>query len=306
MSDLVTFTYAALEPALADRLRGQAERIRQRIAGQTESMIETGRDLAAVKASTEHGTFIAWVEAECGIHPRMAQMYMRAAEWAEANTKLISHLQPTAVLKLSGKSTPADVVATVTERIENGEAVTPTTVEGLLREAREEKKEQERLAKEAALPKRTREARAAREAREAKERDEDHRKRAEEKEGAARESDELAGILVRHLDNEILEHVKSLLLNKSVTKEYHCYMDGKGTWRVRLVDVIEALQRREGASTHRGALPKYTDLPIKLDADDDPVDEGGIMDLWVREATDTFTPPSFAPIEQRDWEQDAA
>lgn len=304
MSELVPFSYSVLTPDLADRLQKQAERIRSRITTQTEAMIETGRDLAAAKEGTEHGTFLSWVEAECGISPRLAQMYMRAAEWAGENTKLISYLQPTAVLKLSGKSTPADVVATVAERIENGESVTPTAVEVLLREAREEKKEQERLAKEAAVPKRTREARAARLAREAQERDEWYERQTEERGKAARESDELADILVRQLDHKTLERVKSLLLNKSVTKEYHCYMDGdsKGTWRVRLVDVIEDLQRRDGASTSLETTPSYTDLPIKPDERETPVDEGAIPSPLDKD----FEPPVRTPT-GREWElEDAA
>lgn len=159
MTGLVAFSYSVLAPELADRLRGQAERIRQRIAGQTEAMIEIGRDLAAVKASTEHGTFLAWVAAECGIHPRMAQMYMRAAEWAEANTKLISHLQPTAVLKLAGKSTPPEVHQEVELRVDRGERVTPTAVDDLLWVARDRRRREK---EEAKLSERTRQARAKR------------------------------------------------------------------------------------------------------------------------------------------------
>ncbi len=117
---LVPFTYADLDPALADRPRSQAERIRQRIEGQTQAMIETGRDLTAVKDNMAHGTFLAWVEAECGISPRLAQMYMRAAEWSDENAKSISLLPPTVVLKLSSKSVPDGVRQDIVKRFEAG------------------------------------------------------------------------------------------------------------------------------------------------------------------------------------------
>ncbi|GAB4073111.1 DUF3102 domain-containing protein [Ancylobacter sonchi] len=72
------FDYNTVPTDVAAALRGQAERIRLRIAQGTDDMLETGRDLLAAKASMKHGEFSRWVEAELGITVRSAQTMMRA------------------------------------------------------------------------------------------------------------------------------------------------------------------------------------------------------------------------------------
>ncbi len=116
-----------------------ADRIRERHARVTADMIGIGQDLAEARAMVPRGAFIAWVERDVGITPRLAQMYMRAAEWAADNTKLISHLKPTAVLKLAAKATPAEVVQQVETQIARGEPVSVADVDKFLCEARRAK-----------------------------------------------------------------------------------------------------------------------------------------------------------------------
>lgn len=94
--------YKDLSTDLEERLRSQATRIRQRINAQTQAMLETGRDLAAVRDEIEHGIFEQWVESECGITSRLARMYIRAAEWTDNECeyrKLVSDLEPTVVIE---------------------------------------------------------------------------------------------------------------------------------------------------------------------------------------------------------------
>ncbi len=69
-----------------------AERVRQRIRRTTTDIIETGRDLLVVREKLEHGQFTDWLDTEFGMSDRSAQLYMRAAEWAEGKTEMISDL----------------------------------------------------------------------------------------------------------------------------------------------------------------------------------------------------------------------
>ncbi|MEF2548527.1 site-specific DNA-methyltransferase [Aurantimonas sp. E1-2-R+4] len=237
---IIPFDYGSVAPDLAGRLRKQAERIRERVTQQTKDMIETGRDLAAVKEATAHGTFAAWVEAECGITPRLAQMYMRAAEWSGENAKLISHLQPTAVLKLASKSTPEEVRQTVEERVSRGESVAPRIVDELLRDAREKKKADAVAAEEAALSKRTRESRRLRAERIARERDETHLRYEAKRRASAEACAELAALLVEHLPANALSRARDIFDSGDIPQSQ--YESGERV--VPLVRDMDAL--REG------------------------------------------------------------
>lgn len=139
---LAPFSYSEVEHGLAESLRKFALDIRGRHAGIANEMVQIGKALSAAKEGADHGTFLSWLISEVGMQPRVAQMYMRAAEWAEAapNAKLISHLQPTAVLKLSAKSTPPVIVEAVAEKVAAGETVSISTIDTLLSGARDERR----------------------------------------------------------------------------------------------------------------------------------------------------------------------
>lgn len=191
----------------ADFLRIAAARILGRHSRVTDEMVEIGKELAVVRAATEHGLFIDWLEREVHMEARLAQKYMRAAEWAIANAKLVSHLQPTAVMELAAKSTPATVIEAVEQRVNAGEVVSPTVVRALLSNAREEKRVRERREKEDSATKRTKEARKARLEREEKERAErlERQKQLENRSRATREM--IAAFLVRYLPEDALNTI---------------------------------------------------------------------------------------------------
>ncbi|MGB3273695.1 MAG: hypothetical protein WBA66_12475 [Xanthobacteraceae bacterium] len=207
------FSYSALSSDIADRLRRQAERIRERVARTAQDMIETGRDLAAVKSCTEHGTFTAWVEAECGITPRLAQMYMRAAEWASDKSEIVSLLQPTAILKLSAKSTPNDIQLDVIERVRSGVHVTPREIDGMLYTARKEKKERERHERMSPATRKKREAERIARA----EREQEQKRQREETQVKNRDdAKRLTRILVSHVPHDQINDILAIMLNVSI------------------------------------------------------------------------------------------
>jgi hypothetical protein len=139
-----SFDYAAIPPETATALRAQACRIRTAVKSTTETILQVGEDLIAVKQSIEHGRFRAWIEAECGFSVRTAENYIRAAEFADGKSATVALLQPATVYRLAAKSAPPAVVDEVIRRAENGDVVSDGDVVAALKVAKQEKRTAER------------------------------------------------------------------------------------------------------------------------------------------------------------------
>ncbi len=114
---VAAFSYAAISPAVEAAARAAAERIKRRLIS---SIIETGRDLLAVKLEMSHGMFGAWIEAEFGMNVRTAQRYMGAARLAAGKGDIVSRLPAATIYALSAPSAPATVVSEVLAAAEGG------------------------------------------------------------------------------------------------------------------------------------------------------------------------------------------
>ena len=90
------FDYAILDPAVADKARAAADRIRTLTRAAVQ---DVGRELLAIKKQVERGQFTAWVKHECGINIRTAQRAMNAAQLVAENDKL-SYLPQDGLLAL--------------------------------------------------------------------------------------------------------------------------------------------------------------------------------------------------------------
>jgi Protein of unknown function (DUF3102) len=132
------FAYDELDATVAAALKQQAMKIRDQIKVTCSAIIETGRDLIAVKQQLGHGRFAAWVEAECGFSDRTARRYMRAAEFAADKSDTVSVLNPTTLYMLAANSTPTAVVADVIRRVEAGETVTDENLRKMINGAKDE------------------------------------------------------------------------------------------------------------------------------------------------------------------------
>lgn len=133
------FDYQAMDPNAARDARAAVERYRSR---QKAYVIDTGRDLLAIKAQLEHGLFLEWVQSEIGMTPRSAQRAMAAAEVLGDKSDTVSYLPPTVLYELSAPSTPEPVRTAVLRRIEAGEAVRAETILDEVREGRDEARKQ--------------------------------------------------------------------------------------------------------------------------------------------------------------------
>jgi hypothetical protein len=141
MSDTLVaqrFNYSALPTDVADTARAVADRIKGRHKRQMEAIIETGRDLLAMKELLEHGQFQEWLHAEFAWTDRTARNYMQVVEQFADKTEIISDLPPTEVYRLASPSTPSSVRDTVVSRLEAGERIEPVEVRELVRAAKEE------------------------------------------------------------------------------------------------------------------------------------------------------------------------
>src|SRR3954447_14910586 len=92
---VVAFDYDTLAPEIAAEARAAPGRINERIRAYQGAIIEAGRDLLAIKERLEHGSFLAWIEAEFGMTGRTAQNYMMAASVFGDKCETVSYLPPT-------------------------------------------------------------------------------------------------------------------------------------------------------------------------------------------------------------------
>ncbi len=138
------FDYATLPTEIADDARAVAARIRARMR---DSIIETGRDLLAMKAKLQHGQFTAWLQGALDINVRSAERYMGAARFANEKGDTVSLLPTAALHLLAAPSAPDLARETAVARLRNGERVTTDDVRVLVQETREAARRAEAQAK---------------------------------------------------------------------------------------------------------------------------------------------------------------
>jgi hypothetical protein len=125
---------------LSEELESAARRVRSRLKNMSSEIIEIGRELRTVKHRLEHGHFLEWVEKQCGLSPRIAQLMMKAAEWAEGRCEIVTHLEPTAIYLLAAPSTPESVREEVLSRLEEGQTPGIQLVKDMIRATKEHKR----------------------------------------------------------------------------------------------------------------------------------------------------------------------
>ena len=119
LSQSTAATIASLEPSQAS-LQKIATRIRNLSRKASGSIVEIGQGLLSVKAETAHGTFIYWVENDCGLTRRSAQNYMRVAAFVADKSASVALLSPAVLYRLAAKSTPAEIVSAVLRLVDGG------------------------------------------------------------------------------------------------------------------------------------------------------------------------------------------
>ena len=195
-SQAPTFDYGIVGANVASDLRDAARRIRERLA---RSVIESGRDLLAIKGQLKHGQFVAWIEAECALSLRSAERMMAAAEWAKGKNDTVSHLPPTVIYALSAPSTPPEIHDAALAKIEAGARVDPKTLNDEIAEA---KRKAAQAARRARLSPEERARRDRREARRKREIQKDHREWQRELDRRDQAVNELADFLSKEVADQ--------------------------------------------------------------------------------------------------------
>ena len=119
-----TFDYRIVPQNQAKELRQFAVNIQSSGRLLTRFAINMGKNFIKAKRYLNHGDFEDWCLLEAGIQPRMAQLYMSLAKFAEGDRAAVTGLAFTAACKLAAPSTPDQVITTVIGRVKQGEKVT--------------------------------------------------------------------------------------------------------------------------------------------------------------------------------------
>jgi hypothetical protein len=204
------FDYGALPIEIRADAKAAAERIRERFR---HAYLQAGLDLIATKKALGHGHFVAWLKAEFDMTERSAERYMQCARWAEDKSDILSELTPSAVYQLAAPSTPPAVQEAVLLRAAAGERVKVAEINRLIADARQEARDEQRRAEDAAreakLSPRTRQSRAQRQA----EQEEQHQRWKLEQAEKEQATNEVADLLVSHLPPEAATRLRHLLRN---------------------------------------------------------------------------------------------
>ena len=169
------FDYNQLEPAVAETARTSARQIQSEFQAQQNAIFAIGEELRRAKEAIGHRQFGAWIAAEFGMTERTAERYMRVAVVFAGKSDTVSVLQPSTLYLISARSTPADVVEHVVERLTAGERLPDDEIKAQIVEAKDKAKRAAALAK---LRPRQRKSRARKEADGARERELHERERA--------------------------------------------------------------------------------------------------------------------------------
>jgi hypothetical protein len=123
------YDYNTVPEEHRDALRRSALTIKPRLKRAAEDLFVIGRELMAVKARLPHGTYTDWLDIEFGLSDRMAQRFMSVSERLGPKSDKLSVLPPSTLYLLAAPSTPDEAIATVEQRLRNGERITVAFVQ---------------------------------------------------------------------------------------------------------------------------------------------------------------------------------
>lgn len=130
------FDYGAVPDAMVGKLRETAARIRHR---RGVYLIQTGQDLLASRDQLKPGQFHRWIEQECQLEVRTAQLAMMVARYAdlldERQRENFSRLPMAIQYQLAAPSVPEEVRQRVLEASAEGRSVKVSEVKQLVHAA---------------------------------------------------------------------------------------------------------------------------------------------------------------------------
>ena len=130
------FAYESLEPDVRADVQESTARLHELERRTSESIIEIGRQLLAVKERLGHGHFLPWLSAEFGWTRMTAHRFIVVAEQFGDMSQLVTNASPSALYALAAESTPEFIRTDFIERAESGESIRHKDVAAAIAEAR--------------------------------------------------------------------------------------------------------------------------------------------------------------------------
>lgn len=142
MSDIINvesrYDYSGLPANVAKQARSAADRIKKRLRRTVTDIIQTGRDLIAVKERLSHGEFGAWLEAEFEWKQRTADNFIAVAiKFANFANLDSLPIRQSALYLLAQPSVPDEARDEALAKAENGEPITVAAAKEIIASYRE-------------------------------------------------------------------------------------------------------------------------------------------------------------------------
>jgi len=133
-----TDAYAGIADEIVFRLRAAADEIRLLERKTTESMLEIGRQLSAVKAALQEsgpeGAWMRWLNAEFGMNDRTARRYIAAHDRFKGRADIMTGLTSTSVIMLA--HAPDSVIDDIVAKVADGARVGTAEVNAAVKAAK--------------------------------------------------------------------------------------------------------------------------------------------------------------------------
>ena len=129
---LPAFDYKGIDAETQRLLESEAAAIRKNLLQVKTSAIQLGHRLLKVKALLPR-RFGEWVRSHCDFSPRTAELFMRAAEFADGHASIAQKLSQTALFHLSAPRLDEDLRRRLVDAVETGEVASSTEIKKLIR-----------------------------------------------------------------------------------------------------------------------------------------------------------------------------
>jgi len=126
-----TFDYEGFDAETRRQLESEAAAIRKNLLQVKTSAIQLGQRLLKVKALLPR-RFGEWVGSHCDFSPRTAELFMRAAEFADGHASIAEKVSQTALFQLSAPRLDENLRRRLVDAVESGEAVSSAQIKKLI------------------------------------------------------------------------------------------------------------------------------------------------------------------------------
>lgn len=149
----LSFDYAALDPDTGKYVRDRARCIHALARVTAQNIVEIGQHLTDVKARLPHGHFLDWIDREFAWSERHARNYMMVHDRFKTANFSALDIDVSSLYLIAAPSVPQPVREEVLDRAQRNGGIGYSEVKQMVREAREQRKVEQRKEEELPLTK---------------------------------------------------------------------------------------------------------------------------------------------------------